>query len=80
MPGHSEACRASARRCFEVAETTRTLDDRCEFLGLAASWQRLANEIECNERLITLLDELTASNPTKKDTEGNLDGFKEGIM
>ena len=77
MPGHSDACRASARRCAEIAEKTRTLDDRCEFLCFAASWQRLANEIECSERLITLIDELVASTPASEDADRTFDELTE---
>jgi len=77
MPGHSDACRANARRCAEIAEKTRTLNDRCEFLSFAASWQRLANEIDCNERLITLIDELVASTPASEDEDRKLDELTE---
>ena len=69
MPGHSDACRANARSCAEIAAKTRTPDDRCEFLSFAASWQRLANEIECSERLITLIDELVADTPASEDAD-----------
>jgi len=60
MPSYIDACLASAIRCSQIAKKTRTLDDRCEFLSLAASWLRLANEIESDERLIALIDGLAA--------------------
>jgi hypothetical protein len=61
MTSLSDACRASARQCAEIANKTRSFEDRAEFLSYAASWQRLANEIESNERLVTLIDELASS-------------------
>jgi len=72
---YSEGCRANARRCLEIAHTTPTVEDTCEFLSLAGSWQRLATEIEHNERLIALLDKLAAPNPAKADTEQELEEF-----
>jgi hypothetical protein len=73
MSGQSEACRANARRCFEIADTTCTPEDECEYISFAESWQRLANEIECIERLVALIDALAVSNPIKEDTEQKLD-------
>jgi hypothetical protein len=58
MAQFADACRASAYRCAEIAATTSTAEDSCEFRTFAATWQRLAREIECSERLITLIDEL----------------------
>ena len=73
MTHFADACSASARRCAEIAATTSTTEDRCEFTSFAASWQRLAGEIECNERLISLIDELvsrpSASNSDKEIVE-----------
>jgi len=50
MSGQSEACRANALHCLDVADKAGTPEDKREFFDLAASWQRLANEIECAER------------------------------
>jgi hypothetical protein len=61
MTSLADACRASARQCSEIADSTRTFEDRVAFLTYAASWQRLATEIESNERLLTLIDELASS-------------------
>jgi hypothetical protein len=58
MSSHSEACRANSRQCVQIADNTSTTADKGEFLTFAATWLRLANEIECNERLIALIDEL----------------------
>jgi hypothetical protein len=63
MPTHVDACLANAHRCSQIAKRTRTPDDRREFLSFAASWLRLASEIESNERLIALIDGLAASTP-----------------
>ena len=77
MTGLSDVCRASARHCAEIADTTRTLEDRSEFLNFAASWQRLANEIECNERLITLIDELASSTQANEDSGRKSDELRD---
>jgi hypothetical protein len=61
MSSHSEACRANSRQCLEIAEKTSTSEDKGEFLTFAATWQRLAKEIECNERLIALIDDLATN-------------------
>jgi uncharacterized protein Yka (UPF0111/DUF47 family) len=72
MPGHAEACRAHSLHCFEVAHKTRTPEDRQEFLGLAESWERLADEIERSEFLIALIDELGTKNLTDEDSQREL--------
>ena len=56
----ADACRASARQCADIADHAPTFEDRAEFLDFAASWQKLAGEIESNERLIAFLDELAS--------------------
>jgi hypothetical protein len=84
MPSHIDACLASARLCSQIAKKTRTLDDRCEFLVFAASWRRLANEIDANERLIALIDRLAVSTPPGEEaaqefdepTESHLSSFR----
>ena len=73
MPSLIDACFASARLCSQIAKTTRTLDDRCEFLSFAASWLRLANQIEADERLIALIDGLAVSTPPGEDADQKLD-------
>jgi hypothetical protein len=76
MADHSEACRANALRCFEVAEKTHAPEDRLEFIGFAESWERLAKEIERNQLLIMLIDELAASSRTN-DTQLEPDELTE---
>jgi hypothetical protein len=73
MPSYIDACRASARRCSQIAKKTRTLDDRCEFLSFAASWLRLASEIEADERLIALIDELAVRTPPSEEADPKFD-------
>jgi hypothetical protein len=73
MSSQPEACRASALRCLEVTDETCSPEDAREFISFAESWHRLANEIECAERLIALIDELAGSNPTQKDVGRELD-------
>ena len=77
MPADSETCRARALRCLEVAEKAPTPEDRREFLTFAESWERLANEIERNERFVTLIDELAAKNLTDEDTQRDSDELAE---
>jgi hypothetical protein len=69
MPSHLDACLASVRRCSQIAKKTRAPEDRREFLSFAASWLRLANEIESDERLIALIDGLAASVPPSEQAE-----------
>ena len=73
MTDFANACRASTRRCAEIAATTSTTEDRCEFTSFAVSWQRLADESECDDRLIGLIEELgsrpSVSSPAKKSVE-----------
>jgi hypothetical protein len=73
MPSPIDTCLASARLCSQIAKKTRTPDDKSEFLSLAASWHRLATEIESDERLIELIDGLAASTPPKSEADPNLD-------
>lgn len=73
MPSYIDACLASARRCSQIATKTRTLDDRCEFLSFAASWLRLANEIEADERLIALIDGLAVRTPPSEEADPKFD-------
>ena len=73
MPSQVGACLASARHCSQIAKRTRTPDDRCEYLSFAASWRRLANETESNERLIALIDGLAASTPPSEAADPSLD-------
>ena len=73
MPSHIDACLASARRCSQIAKKSRTLDDKCEFLSFVASWLRLANEIESNERLIALIDGLVVSTPLRQEADPKFD-------
>jgi hypothetical protein len=72
MLGHSEECRAYALRCFDVAEKAPTPEDRLEFISLARSWQRLADEIERDDLLIALINELTTKSLTKEDSQREL--------
>jgi hypothetical protein len=73
MPSPIDTCLASARLCSQIAKKTRTPDDKSEFLSLAASWRRLAGEIESDERLIALIDGLAASRPPRSEADPNLD-------
>ena len=80
MPSHIDACLASARRCSQIAKKTRTLDDRREFVSFAASWLRLANEIESNERLIALIDGLAVSTPPSEEADQKFDELTESHL
>jgi hypothetical protein len=60
MSNHATACHEHALYCLEVAEKTCTADDRREFLSFAQSWENLAIDIEQAERLVELIEDLTA--------------------
>jgi hypothetical protein len=72
MSGHSEACRVNGRQCIDIAEKTRALDDASEFLSFAETWERLAREVESNERLVALIEGLTSSS-TAEDQAQKID-------
>ena len=74
MSSHSESCRAYSRQCLEIAEKTSTAEDKGEFLTFVATWERLAKEIECNERLVALIDELATNS---RDTAQVLETFAD---
>jgi hypothetical protein len=80
MPRHIDACFASARLCSQIAKTTRTLDDRCEFLSFAASWLKLATQIEADERLIALIDGLALSTPPREEADQKFDELTESHL
>jgi hypothetical protein len=61
MSSHSETCRAHALHCREIAERTCTAEDRSEFLIFAQSWDKLAVEIDQNDRLVGFIEKLTAT-------------------
>ena len=72
MSSDPKACRAHALRCTEIAEKAPTPEDRREFLSFAQSWERLADEIERNELLVTLIDELATKDLTNEDSQREL--------
>jgi hypothetical protein len=74
MLDDAEACRACALRCFKIAEKTPTPEDRCEFIGIGECWERLANEIQRSELLISLIDQLSNHDGWNENSQGE---FKE---
>jgi hypothetical protein len=75
MLSHSKTCHEHALHCLEVAENTHAPEDRCEFLSFAKSWERLASEIDQNERLVELIETLTTNASTEEDVELEKDGL-----
>jgi hypothetical protein len=67
MSRHKEACVAHAAICIDVAEKTCSAEDRREFLSFADAWDRLADEIEQSERLVSFIDGLNMSADTVLD-------------
>jgi hypothetical protein len=61
MSRQADACVTHAERCIEVAQATCSAEDRREFLSFADAWEKLAIEIEQNERLVAFIDDLAAS-------------------
>jgi hypothetical protein len=80
MPSPIDTCLASARLCSQIAKKTRTPDDKSEFLSLAASWRRLAAEIESDERLIALIDGLAAASAPKIEADPSLDDLGDSHL
>jgi hypothetical protein len=52
MTGDPKACRESAKRCLEFAQTARTEADRNRFEGLAQRWLALATDFEAANLLL----------------------------
>jgi hypothetical protein len=77
MLSHSETCRAHALHCLDVAERTRAPEDRREFLNFAKSWERLAAEVDQNERLVEMIDALATNAMTNVDVELEKDGLEQ---
>ena len=78
MLSHSETCQEHAIQCLEVAEKTHAPEDKSEFLSFAKSWERLASEIDQNERLVELIETLTTDAVTKEeDVELEEDGLEQ---
>jgi hypothetical protein len=46
---------------MEIAKRTRAIADSSEFLSFAKTWERLAREIESNERLVALIEGLAGN-------------------
>jgi hypothetical protein len=65
----ADECRANALHCVEVAQHAYTLDDRSHFLAFAETWCKLANEIDCSDRLIAFIDGLGVREPMPGDTK-----------
>jgi hypothetical protein len=61
MFGNPQECKEHAKECLEQARSAPTLLVMTKFEGLAHSWLRLAEDLECAE---ALLERLKA--PTRK--------------
>jgi hypothetical protein len=46
---------------MEIAKKTSAIADSSEFLSFAETWERLAREIESNERLVALIEGLAGN-------------------
>ena len=60
----ADECRTNAVHCVEVAQHAHTLDDRSNFLAFAETWYKLANEIDCSDRLVAFINGLGVREPT----------------
>jgi hypothetical protein len=56
----SEECRAKALKCFFLADRIRCPEAAKDLRDLAREWNRLATQIECDERLLALIKELAS--------------------
>ena len=52
MPGDPQECRENAKRCLELAQSSRTHTDRERFEGLAQRWLVLATDYEAANLLL----------------------------
>ena len=78
MQAHpADQCRTNALHCVDVAEHAYTPVDRSDFLAFAESWRRLADEIDCSNRLIAFIDGLAGSNPTTANPQP--EEFESGV-
>jgi hypothetical protein len=58
MPGNPDQCRLNAARCLKLAEHARKPEVRQTFTALAATWNQLAAEFECDQALLRAIAEL----------------------
>jgi hypothetical protein len=52
MPGDPQECRENAKRCLEMAQTSRTQAEREGFEGLALRWLALASDYDATNSLL----------------------------
>jgi hypothetical protein len=58
MPGNPVECREHAVNCRQLAESAGGDAARETFLNLAATWERLANELESAQVFLRAMDDI----------------------
>lgn len=76
MQAHpADECRANGLHCVEVARHAQAPDDHRDFLAFAATWYKLANEIDYSDRLVAFIDGLGVRDPMlAKDNSEEVEG------
>ena len=63
MPGNPHQCRLYAGRCLALAKRARRPEARQVFTEMAATWNRLAAEIEADQTLFQAISEMDLAEP-----------------
>ena len=63
MPGDPRQCRLNAARCLALAKRVRKPEARQVFTEMAATWKRLAAEMECDQTLFQAISEMEFGEP-----------------
>jgi hypothetical protein len=58
MPGDPQECRKHAINCRQLAETATNETARRAFENLAATWERLASELESATLFLQAMDDI----------------------
>ena len=66
MPGDPKECRLHARHCIELAEQSRTPEERQRFLHLSETSINLATELESAQAFLRAMDGVDGTAPDGK--------------
>ncbi len=69
MPGDPRECRLRAVKCLELAQRANSQAIKDNFVNIAATWQRLANQLEAMRALLEkIADENSDAQATRVAT------------
>ena len=63
MPGNSEKCRVNALLCSVQAAQAPTPQSRHDLIAMADTWNKLAAELESDDRLLQAMSEIELNEP-----------------